>query len=66
LRSLASEIASAIVGIFQQRYVKRHGIAATDTVPFWWMALVVSVVAYLVAGVIFAIITALASGERVR
>jgi len=27
---------------------------------------VVSVVAYLVAGVIFAIITALASGERVR
>jgi hypothetical protein len=21
-------------GIFQQRYVKRHGIAATDTVPF--------------------------------
>jgi hypothetical protein len=30
------------------------------------MALVVSVVAYLVAGVIFAIITALASGEPVR
>jgi hypothetical protein len=22
------------MGIFQQRYVKRHGIAATDTVPF--------------------------------
>jgi nitroreductase len=22
------------LGIFQQRYVKRHGIAATDTVPF--------------------------------
>jgi len=37
-----------------------------NKLPFWWMALVVSVVAYLVAGVIFAIITALASGERVR
>ena len=24
----------AIMGIFQQRYVKRHGFAATDTVPF--------------------------------
>jgi hypothetical protein len=34
--------------------------------PVWWMALVVFAATYLAAGVIFAIIMALAKGERVR
>jgi hypothetical protein len=34
--------------------------------PVWWMTLVVFAITYLTAGVIFAIIMALAKGERVR
>ena len=34
--------------------------------PVWWMTLVVFAITYLAAGVIFAIIMALAKGERVR
>ena len=48
------------------RIAKALKLHVLNKLPFWWMALVVSVVTYLVAGVIFAIITALASGERVR
>jgi hypothetical protein len=48
------------------RIAKALKLHALNKLPFWWMALVVSVVTYLVAGVIFAIITALASGQRVR
>src|SRR5258707_14447842 len=36
------------------------------TLPVWWMALIVFAIAYLLAGGIFAIIMALAKGERVR
>src|SRR5258707_4337397 len=36
------------------------------TLPVWWMALIVFAIAYLLAGGIFAIIIALAQGERVR
>jgi Na+/H+ antiporter NhaC len=51
------------IGLRSAKALKLHVL---NKLPFWWMALVVSVVAYLVAGVIFAVITALASGERVR
>ena len=34
--------------------------------PVWWMTLVVFATTYLAAGVIFAIVMALAKGERVR
>ena len=34
--------------------------------PVWWMTLVVFAITYLAAGVIFAIIMALAKGERAR
>jgi hypothetical protein len=34
--------------------------------PVWWMALVIFAIAYLATGGIFAIIMALAKGERVR
>ena len=36
------------------------------SLPVWWMALIVFAIAYLLAGGIFAIIMALAKGERVR
>jgi hypothetical protein len=34
--------------------------------PVWWMTLVVFAITYLATGMIFAIIEALAKGERVR
>jgi hypothetical protein len=59
----SSSIRMAVEGSWYTRDCMNEWL---HNLPVWWMALVVFTVTYLAAGGIFAIIMALAKGERVR